>query len=188
MMKIADANSNPFGDETFPESERIYDFQQISQAIDRLATVLNEKMRDSNPVVLCVMNGGLIFSGHLLPRLTFACELDYLHATRYHDSTSGDQLEWLVYPRSSLKGRSILILDDILDEGITLKEIEQYCYDEGAERVEKAVLLLKKHDRCVVDLEQDHAALEVEDHYVFGFGMDYEGKFRHLDAIYSLRG
>ena len=174
--------------ENLPASDLIYDFEQISAALDKLAATLNETMANTNPIVLCVMNGALIFSGHLLTRLSFQCELDYIHATRYRNTTQGDALKWLSYPKLSLKGRTVLILDDILDEGITLEAIEKYCYSEGANHVEKAVLLLKHHDRCCTEINCEHVALRVEDLYVFGFGMDYEGKFRYLNAIYSLRG
>ena len=175
-------------DERIPESDLIYSYEQISDALNRLAATLNTTMAGSNPIVLCVMNGALIFSGHLLTRLSFHCELDYIHATRYRNTTQGETLKWLSYPQLSLKGRSVLILDDILDEGITIQAIEDYCYSEGAKRVEKAVLLHKCHDRCCVEINSDHVALSVEDKYVFGFGMDYEGKYRYLNAIYSLRG
>lgn len=171
-----------------PASELIYNYEQISVALDKLAMVLNKTMANTNPIVLCVMNGALIFSGHLLTRFTFACELDYVHATRYRNTTQGDELKWLSYPKNSLKGRTVLILDDILDEGITIRAIEEHCYSEGAKKVEMAVLVHKKHDRCCIDIDSANVALEVEDRYIFGFGMDYEGKFRHLNAIYSLTG
>ena len=175
-------------DQDFPDAEIIYTEQQIAAALDQLAISLNDTMAGTNPVVLCVMNGGLIFTGHLLTRINFQCELDYIHATRYANSTTGNTLEWLSYPKSTLKGRTVLILDDILDEGITLEAIEKYCYAQGALNVEKAVLLHKHHDRCCIEINRGHVALNVDDKYVFGFGMDYEGKFRYLNAIYSLRG
>ena len=174
--------------EKLPASDLIYDYDQINTALDQLAETLNKQMAGTNPVILCVMNGAIIFSGHLLTRFTFDCELDHIHATRYQNTTDGDKLEWFSYPRTPLAGRTVLILDDILDEGITLDAIEKYCYSQGADQVEKAVLLLKHHDRCCAEINSDHVALQVEDHYVFGFGMDYEGRFRHLNAIYSLRG
>ena len=99
--------------ESLPESDLIYDFDQISAALDQLAATLNKTMAGTNPIVLCVMNGALIFSGHLLTRISFQCELDYIHATRYRNTTQGDALKWLSYPKSSLRGRTVLILDDI---------------------------------------------------------------------------
>ena len=171
----------------FPDAELIYTFDQISVALQQLAENLNRKMSGTNPVVLCVMNGALVFCGHLLTRLNFQCELDYVHASRYANSTQGDTLEWVTYPVTDLQNRTVLLLDDILDEGITLKAIEEYCYSQGACHVEKAILFHKKHDRCCIELSEDSVALAVDDRYVFGFGMDYEGSYRYLDSIYALK-
>jgi hypoxanthine phosphoribosyltransferase len=165
---------------------QIYSPEQIQTALDRLAERLNEQLHGDCPLVLCVMQGGLIFTGQLLPRLKCLLEIDYVHATRYNNGTSGGALNWIAHPSSSLKDRTVLILDDILDEGHTLKAIIDYCYEQGASKVLSAVLLKKKHGRGIEQSLTDNIALEVEDRYVFGFGMDYEGHYRHLDAIYAL--
>ncbi len=171
--------------------KQIISNREIISAMDKLADKLNQQLKNDTPVVLCVMHGGLIFSGQLLPRLNCMLEIDYLHATRYQDKTTGGLLKWLAYPVTSLKGRSVLILDDILDEGITLKAIIEYCKKQGATKITSAVLLKKNHQRCLDDdaiktTLTDNIALTVEDKYVFGYGMDYNGKYRQLDAIYAL--
>jgi hypoxanthine phosphoribosyltransferase len=164
----------------------VFDYAEINQAIQRLADSLNKQLVDETPVVLCVMQGGLIFSGHLIPRLQCMLDIDYIHATRYGNTTSGGQLTWKSYPDTVLKGRTVLILDDILDEGHTLQSIHRYCEEQGASKVISAVLVRKKHERCVDNELTDNVALDVEDKYVFGFGMDYDGKYRQLDSIYAL--
>ena len=171
----------------------VFDNKIIIAALDRLAERLNQQLVDENPVVLCVMQGGLVFSGQLIPRLSCMLEIDYIHATRYNNQTSGGEISWKSYPVTPLKNRTVLILDDILDQGITLKSIIEYCQSQGAVKVVSAVLLKKNHDRCVADdfIEKtllDNIALTVEDAYVFGFGMDYNGQFRQLDSIYALEG
>lgn len=170
-----------------PNCYQVFSPAQIQAALDRLAERLNEQLHDDCPIVLCVLQGGLIFTGQLLPRLKCMLEIDYVHATRYNNSTSGSALKWIAHPASSLKDRTVLILDDILDEGHTLKAIIDYCYEKGARKVIAAVLLKKLHERGVEHNLTDNIALEVEDKYVFGFGMDYEGHYRHLDAIYALQ-
>ena len=167
-------------------AELIYDAEKISLALDEVASDLNKRLENKNPLVLCVMQGGIVFTGQLITRLTGNLELDYVHATRYRNKTSGDEIDWLVYPRTSLKGRTVLILDDILDEGITLNAIVEYCGNQGAKEVITAVLLRKKHGRCKAGVCSDYVALEVEDQYVFGFGMDYKGQLRHINAIYAI--
>jgi len=171
----------------------VYANSDITAALEQLATKLNQQLANDKPVVLCVMQGGLIFSGQLIPKLNCMLEIDYIHATRYDNQTTGSDLVWKSYPVVSLQNRSVLILDDILDEGVTLKSIIDYCYSQGALKVLAAVLLKKNHDRCLDDdlITQslsDNVALEVEDEYVFGFGMDYNGQYRQLDSIFALEG
>lgn len=166
--------------------EQLYNSQQIQQALDTLAGRLNHVLAGQQVVALCVMNGGLIFSGQLLPRLNFDTLIDYCHATRYRNTTRGHDLQWLSHPRQQLISRTVLILDDIFDQGITLKAIRDYCLQQKAEAVISAVLLEKRHSRREPDISVDYAALQVEDRYVFGFGMDYEGRYRNLDSIYAL--
>ena len=169
----------------------VYDNASIISALDKLAVKLNKKLSNKIPLVLTVMQGGLIFAGQLIPRLQCMLEIDYIHATRYNNETAGGELTWKSYPSNALKDRTILILDDILDEGYTLQAIIQYCESQGAEEVLSAVLVKKQHARCVEHecLERtltDNIALTVEDKYVFGFGMDLNGQYRQLDAIYKL--
>jgi len=165
---------------------RVYSFAQISEALDRLADRLNAQLKGENPLVLTVMQGGLIFAGQLIPKLDCMLDIDYIHATRYKNATRGSSLEWKAHPASSLENRTVLILDDILDEGTTLKAVIDYCYERGASRVLSAVLLKKIHQRCVDDSLTDNIALTVDDRYVFGFGMDYHGQYRHVDGIYAV--
>ncbi len=169
-------------------AELVFDTAHIDSAIDKLAQRLTGRLKDSTPLVLCVMQGGLMFSGKIMSLLPLDAEFDYIHATRYGNTTTGDTLEWLAYPKKKLENRTVLILDDILDEGYTLAAIEQYCRQQGAEDVISAVLLQKKHDRLKPGMRCDYVALEVDDRYVFGYGMDYKGKLRHLDKIYAIGG
>jgi hypoxanthine phosphoribosyltransferase len=169
------------------QAELVFDAADIDSAIERLAQRLTERLHDKAPLVLCVMQGGLMFTGKIMSRLPVDAEFDYIHATRYGDNTSGDAIEWLAYPKKKLDNRTVLILDDILDEGYTLAAIEQYCRDQGAREVLSAVLLQKKHDRLKPGMHCEFVALEVDDRYVFGYGMDYKGKLRQLDRIYALR-
>ena len=167
-------------------AECIYDAATVRLTLDHMATDISSAMADSLPVILCVMNGGLIMTGHLLTRLTFPLEIDYLQATRYQGKTDGSEVEWICRPRLPLQGRTVLVVDDILDEGNTLAAVLEYCRQAGATRVFSAVLVTKLHDRLVKGITADFVGLEVEDRYVFGFGMDYKGYLRNLNGIYAL--
>ncbi len=166
-------------------AELIHDEAAVEAAIDRLAERIANDLADRMPLVLCVMIGGVVAAGRLLPKLGFPLQLDYLHATRYRGGTSGGDLVWLARPRASLADRNVLIIDDILDEGYTLKGILDACWEQGAKDVRTAVLVRKQHDRCVPGVRADYVGLEVDDRYVFGSGMDYKGYLRNAPGIYA---
>jgi hypoxanthine phosphoribosyltransferase len=167
-------------------AERLYDQAQIETALARMAAQIAADMESTNPIVLCVMNGALIVGGHLLTRLTFPLQLDYIHATRYRGDTRGGELHWHKKPALALRDRTVLLVDDILDEGNTLAAILDYCRVEGAMRTAAAVLVDKRHTRKHPGLRADYVGLTVDDRYVFGFGMDYRGYLRNLPAIYAV--
>ena len=161
--------------------------QEVDAALSRMAQEITKRMAGTNPIAFCIMNGGLFVTGKLVGKLPFALELDYLHATRYGAETCGGELLWKVRPERPLKGRTVLLVDDILDEGVTLAEITRYCQEEGAARVYTAVLVDKKHDRKAPGAKADFVGLEVEDRFLFGCGMDIAGYWRNLPALYAMK-
>ena len=167
-------------------AERLYDQAQVEAALDRMAAAIGAVLSDRDPLVLSVMNGALIPAGQLLPRLDFPLTLDYLHATRYQGQTRGGTLHWHARPRTPLRGRSVLVIDDIHDEGLTLAAIVDYCRAEGAEAVFTAVLVEKKHERKPPGFRVDFVGLEVPDRYVFGSGMDYKDYWRNAPGIFAV--
>ncbi len=164
----------------------LYSETEVEAALDNMAIAISGALKESNPIVLCVMNGGLIVSGKLAIRLDFPLQIDYLHATRYRENTEGSNLEWKAYPSLPLKNRTVLIMDDIVDEGLTLDKIVTYCRYQGAKQVFTAVLVNKKHNRKVTTLSVDFVGIEAEDFYLFGYGMDYKGYFRNAAGIFAV--
>ncbi|HES75851.1 MAG TPA: hypoxanthine-guanine phosphoribosyltransferase [bacterium] len=164
--------------------------ERMTATYDRLAAVIEQDwsahIQDQVPLVLVVMSGGLVAAGKLLSRLYYPLELDYLHVTRYGEATQGGVLRWLVRPRYSLAKRHVLIVDDIFDEGITLKEITEACLRDGAASVRSVVAVNKDHPRKVRDFMPDYVGVTVEDRFLVGEGMDYRGYFRNLNGIYAL--
>lgn len=159
----------------------------VQAAIERLSQNITERLAGANPVVLCVLNGGVVFTGQLLPHLPFPLELDYLHVTRYRGKNIGAEIEWVVTPRSDLAGRTVLIIDDIFDQGFTLEAIVEYCRRAGAEKVYSTVLVEKQHRRAKAPLRPDFVGLTTSDLYVFGAGMDYRGYWRNAPGIYGIK-
>ena len=171
------------------EADCLYTEAEVEAAIARVGAQITAEMAEFNPVVFCVMNGGLIFAGKLLTHLKFPLESSYLHATRYRNQTSGGDLFWKAKPEVSFMDRHVLIIDDILDEGHTLSAIVDFCKHSGARQVHTAVLIDKDHDRkASPGLKADYAGLSCVDRYVFGYGMDYKAYWRNAAGIYAVKG
>lgn len=169
------------------EADLVCPAESIQAALDRLAHEITAALADSYPLVLTVMGGAVVFAGQLLPRLAFPLECDYLHATRYGDLTVGSELRWIVEPRTPVKGRTVLVLDDILDAGITLAAIKEKLLAMGAQACHLAVLTEKElgHAKPVA---ADYVGVRLPDRFVFGCGMDAGGAWRNLPAIYAVKG
>ena len=168
-------------------SELLFDSDAIDAQVRRIAADVDADYADGpRPVYLTIMHGGMLFAARLALALRTDLEFDYLHATRYRGATTGSGLAWLHRPATPLRGRRVLLADDILDEGHTLKAVKRWCEDEGAADVRIAVMTVKQHDRRVDDIHADYVALDVPDRYVYGYGMDYHEQGRNLPGIYAL--
>jgi len=166
-------------------SEQICSAELIAQALERLAGEITGQLAEQQPLVLAVMGGAVVFAGSLLPKLAFPLEFDFLHVTRYNDSTRGGQLQWRVSPDQKVPGRCVLVLDDILDEGITLAAIKARLLELGASACYTAVMVDKDLGRAK-PISADFVGMTLPNRYLFGFGMDVEGAWRNLPDIYAL--
>ena len=168
----------------------VFDKATLEAAIARMADeIVPAYAGGEAPLCLTGMNGGLPFAAQpafALGERGLDLEFDYLHATRYRGQTSGSGLAWLHRPATPMRGRKVLLADDILDEGHTLLAVKHWCEDQGAAEVRIVVLAVKVHDRCVEGICADHVGVEVPDAYVFGYGMDFHEQGRNLPAIYAL--
>lgn len=171
--------------DVYEQSTCLFTTSEVEAAIDKMALNIHEELKDENPILLCVMVGGLVLLGNLLPRLDFPLEVDYVHATRYRGELSGGEIHWKVRPSSSIEGRTVLIVDDILDGGITLAAIIDEVRALGAKKVYSAVLVDKYCKRVPNGLNKaDFVGLKIEDHYIFGYGMDYNEYLRNAPGIF----
>jgi hypoxanthine phosphoribosyltransferase len=179
------AGHGPLAD-ILKRSRLVYSDIEIQRAVNRLAESIAADLGGEDILILCVMKGAVPLTAALMQHLPVASQLDYIHATRYGNGLSGGELQWQALPQSNLTGRTVLVIDDIFDEGYTLQAIVAYCQGQKAKRVKTAVLIDKQHQRKVKNFNVDYVGLTVADTYVFGFGMDCEGWGRNLKEIYAL--
>ncbi len=174
-------------EQALSEAELLYSADEVEAAFDRMASEITAALADKNPIVLCLMIGAVIPVGKLLPRLQFPLQLEYIHATRYRGETTGKDLSWIKKPDATLDGRTVLIVDDILDEGITMSAIIEECNEAHAAEIYTAVLVDKQIERSKEFKKADFTGLTVPDRYVFGYGMDYKGYLRNCSGIYAVK-
>ena len=171
-------------EDVLKKSDLLYSVSAIEDAISDIATRISDRYRHSDPVVICVLNGGLVFFGNLLPKMRFSLEVDYIHVTRYIGNKPTDKLKWIAGPNVVPADRTVILVDDILDEGTTLAKIVEYYKEAGAKKVVSVVLVEKVRNRKI-DIKPDYVGLKVPDRYVFGYGMDYRGYLRNVPGIYA---
>jgi hypoxanthine phosphoribosyltransferase len=167
-------------------AELIHSEAVVQDAVTEVAAAIRERLADKYPLVLCVMTGGVVFCGKLLTKLDFPLDFDYLHATRYGPETQGGKISWRSAPWTSVKGRTVLVVDDILDEGVTLAAVKESLRRMGADEVLTAVFADKLNGKQK-PIAADFVGLTVPDRFVFGFGMDAGGVWRNLPAVYAMK-
>jgi hypoxanthine phosphoribosyltransferase len=170
------------------EADLIHGPETVAAAYDAMAADMTGRLEEANPLVVGVMVGGVVPLAELVKRLPFPLEIDYLHASRYQGETRGGDVHWVAMPQHPLEGRTVVLVDDILDEGVTLAHIRAYCFAQGAREVRTAVLVHKDHDRKPQIKQADYSGLRVPDRYVFGCGMDYRGYLRNVPGVYAVKG
>ncbi len=167
-----------------PDGARcLYDAAAVDAAVDRVAVELAVRLWDARPVVVCLMNGGLAFTADLLRRFYFDLELDYMHLTRYRH-TQGGEVRFLRKLDRAVAGRSVLLVDDVLDEGVTLRTAQDAIAAAAPAELLTAVLVRKNLGGA--GAAADYAALDAPNEFLVGRGMDCDGWFRQLSGIYSL--
>ncbi len=168
------------------DSEIIFSEHEVQAALVRMAQEINTAMAEAHPLVLAVMGGAVVFTGQLLPLLNFPLDFDYVHVSRYGNNQQGGELEWKVAPQENVRGRVVLVVDDILDEGETLNAVKERVMALGAAQFYSAIFADKLNGK-IKPIKADFVGLEVPDRFVFGYGMDIHGAWRNLPAIHATK-
>ena len=168
------------------DSDLITSAAEVQAAVDRVAAEIERALGKRYPLVLAVMGGAVVFAGQILPKLRFPLDFDYVHASRYGAATRGAGIEWRVRPPEIVKGRAVLVLDDILDHCETMAAIRNGLLELGAESVHCAVLVEKRLN-TEKPIKADFIGLQIPDRFVFGCGMDAKGYWRNLPEIRAMK-
>jgi hypoxanthine phosphoribosyltransferase len=168
------------------DSDLIASAAEVQAAVRRVATEIGEELSEKYPLVLAVMGGAVVFAGQILPLLRFPLDFDYVHASRYGAMTRGSKIEWRVRPPALVRGRTVLVLDDILDHGETMSAIRSGLLELGAQTVQCAVLVEKMLESAK-PIKPDYVGLRIPDRFVFGCGMDAKGFWRNLPEIRAMK-
>jgi len=178
--------SNQQANDILNQAELIISAEEVQAAVTSVAREISTVLTDAHPLLLSVMGGAVVFTGQLLPLLTFPLDFDYVHVSRYGSNQQGGTLHWKVEPRENVAGRVVLVVDDLLDEGETLAAVKQRVLDLGATKVYSAVFADKQIAK-VKPICAEFVGVELPDRFVFGFGMDIHGAWRNLPAIYATK-
>lgn len=170
------------------QGHMVYSKEQVQHSIAQVAAHMNASLAEKAPVFICVMNGALIFMGQLMTELTFPLQINYIHASRYHGEIEGKpQIDWIAKPAIALKNRTVVIVEDILDTGLTMQLIQDYCQEQNAREILTATLIDKQRPRQVNNLEHcDFTGLTTGDKFLYGYGLDYKGFLRNEPGIFEV--
>ncbi|MBO8477522.1 MAG: hypoxanthine phosphoribosyltransferase [Bacteroidetes bacterium] len=162
-------------------------YDRIMKAIDDVAEKMNSDFRgcEDIPVLLCVLNGSIMFTAELMKRLEFNCELVSIKLTSYEGTGSTGRVRQAMGLTAGIKGRRVIIVEDIVDTGNTIVELKQILKDAGAAESIVCTLLFKP-ESCTRDVKLDYVAIQIPNDFIVGFGLDYNEIGRNLKDIYVL--
>lgn len=162
-------------------------YEEISKAIDKVAEKINSDFNgcEDIPVLLCVLNGSIMFMGELMKRLEFNCQIVSTKLTSYDGTSTTGKVKQALGLTADITGRRVIVVEDIVDTGNTIVELQKILADAGASE-SKICTLLYKPEACRKDLSLDYVAMEIPNDFIVGFGLDYDELGRNYKDIYTL--
>lgn len=173
-IKILDRNFK----KSIPESK-------ITLTINDIANRMNSELKNENPLFISILNGSFMFAADLMKRITFPCEISFVKIASYHGTTSSDEMLELIGLKKNLKGRTVVIIEDIVDSGKTMSKVLEMLQNRGAGKILISTLLLKP-DALRYNIKPDYVAMTIPNDFIVGYGLDYNGYGRNLPDIYTV--
>lgn len=163
---------------SYPEAE-------ILKHVKAVADRINKDMKDKNPLFLAVLNGSFVFAADLMRLITIPCEISFVKLASYQGTMSTGKIKEVIGINEDLSGRTVIILEDIVESGLTMKRMIDSLGTRNPESIHICTLLLKP-EKLTVDLNIEYAAMEIPNDFIVGYGLDYNQQGRNLRDIYTL--
>lgn len=159
--------------------------QRIAETVKGLAVRINQELRDEFPVFLAVLNGSFMFAADLLKEISIPCELSFVKISSYAGMSSTGATTELIGLQESLSGRTVVILEDIVDSGLTLEKLHGILQEKGVKQIKTATFLMKP-EAYTKKYSVDYVGFKIANEFVVGYGLDYDGLGRNLKEIHVL--
>ncbi len=159
--------------------------ERILTEVDRLAARLNRDLEGENPLFLCVLNGSFMFAADLFRRIAIPAEISFVKLASYEGTASTGRVKELVGLAEDITGRTVVVVEDIVDTGCTMQRLIEDLKSRGPKAVHVCTLLLKP-EKLKVELDVEYVALEIPNDFIVGYGLDYDGYGRNLRDIYTV--
>ena len=159
--------------------------EEILKHVDRVAEAINHDLAGKNPLFLSVLNGSFMFTADLMKRITIPCEISFVKLASYQGTTTTGKIREVIGINEDLTGRTVVIVEDIVDTGLTMQRLIETLGTRRPESVHIATLLVKP-DKLKVNLNIEYAAMAIPNDFIVGYGLDYDGFGRNLKHIYTV--
>lgn len=157
----------------------------ILKNIEAVADKMNKELADKNPLMVCVLNGAFMFAADLMKNLSFPCQISFVKVASYSGTTSTGTIKHLIGLNEEIAGRTVVLIEDIVDTGITIKGLKEQVLGMGAKEVKIATLLFKP-ESCIKEIKPEYVGMSIPNDFIIGYGLDYDGYGRNLRDIYSI--
>lgn len=168
------------------EFEPFIPYEKIRSVVEEMADRMNKELKGKNPLFVCILNGSFMFAAELFKRIDLVeSEISFVKLTSYHGTSSTGIVKQLIGLNEKIEGRTVIVLEDIVDTGITIENIKDQIQKLNPQEVQIATLLLKP-DALKKPVELDYVGMEIPNNFIVGYGLDYNGYGRNLIDIYSV--